>query len=297
MNDGQLRAFVAVADNLHFGKAAEHLRLAQPYLSRTIRSLEDEMGAALFARTTRRVELTAAGRALLDPAHRMLALQHEAQAQVTAAVEGRSGRVRIGFAGPSAHVAVGRLARAVREQYPLVDLDLRPGTYGTTALADLARGDIDLGLARFTGTPPGVASQVVEPDRCVFAVPVGHRLADAGRMRFVDLRDEPLVAFPESHGSAVRALHVTMCEQAGFAPRFVQAAPDSWTCMALVAAGVGLHFTTASAVAQLPLDGVRIVEVQDTMAPIAVHLVWRSDDDGQVLHRVLATATEVLPGT
>jgi DNA-binding transcriptional LysR family regulator len=138
--DGQqLRVFTAVAEELHFGRAAQRLHLAQPYLSRTVRALERDVGAPLLHRTTRRVELTTAGVALLPHARAMLALGDEARAAVTAAQDGRSGRIRIGFAGPSAHVVVGQLARAVREQHPLVDLEFLPGRYGSRPLPTRGR--------------------------------------------------------------------------------------------------------------------------------------------------------------
>jgi DNA-binding transcriptional LysR family regulator len=291
----QLRAFLTVADHLHFGRAAEHLHLAQPYLSRTIRALENDLGAPLFARTTRRVELTPAGRAFVGPARSVLAASDEGRAAVLAAHEGRSGRVRIGFAGPSAHVAVGQLARAVRERHPLIDLEFFPGRYGANAVAELLRRDVDLALARFPEPPPAVASRSVARDRCVIALPQNHRLVHAAELRIADFREEPFVAFPESFGSAVRAVLVAQCLEAGFAPRFTQSAPDSWTSMALVSAGVGLHFTTASAVAHLPLDGVRIRELADPLPPIAVYLIWRRGDDDRALRRVLRTSESVLP--
>ena len=296
MDTQRLQAFVAVAEELHFGRAAERLHLAQPYLSRTVRALETELAAQLFRRTTRRVGLTPAGAALLPRARDLLARTDEARSAVTAARDGRSGRVRVSFAGPSAHAAVGRLGRAVREQHPLVDLEFLPGRYGTTAIAELLDGESDLALVRFATPPPGVAGRRVSRERCVVAVPVGHRLAGAGAVTIADLRDEPLVALPEEFGSAVRAVFVERCRLAGFAPRFVQAAPDSWTCTALVSAGVGLHVTTASAVAHLPLDGVRVREIADPLPTIGVFLAWRRDDDSPVLHRVLQTSAEVLPG-
>jgi DNA-binding transcriptional LysR family regulator len=291
----QLRAFVAVAEDLHFGRAAERLHLAQPYLSRTIQALEGDLGAPLFRRTTRRVELTAAGSALVERARGMLALGEEARASVAAAHQGRSGRVRIGFAGPSAHVAVGQLARAVREHHPLIDLEFLPGRYGTAAVAEVLRREADLALARFAEPPAGVASRSVARDRCVVAVPTGHRLADAETVRFADLRDEPFVAFPDSFGSAVRSVFVARCQAAGFTPAFAQSAPDSWTSVALVSAGVGVHFTTASAVAHLPLDGVHICEIADAVPAIDVYLIWRRDDDDPVLNRVLRTSETALP--
>ncbi|GAA2535972.1 MULTISPECIES: LysR family transcriptional regulator [Pseudonocardia] len=109
MDAQKLQVFVAVAEELHFGRAADRLHLAQPYLSRSVRALEAELGADLFRRTTRKVELTPAGTALLPHARALLARTDEARGAVAAARDGRSGRVRISFAGPSAHVVVGQL--------------------------------------------------------------------------------------------------------------------------------------------------------------------------------------------
>lgn len=295
MDSHQLRAFVTVAEELHFGRAAERLHLAQSYLSRTIKALEGDLGAALFLRTTRRVELTPAGAALLGRAPRMLAEEQEARIAVAAAQEGRFGRIRLGFAGPSAHQAVGTLARAVRERHPLVDLEFQPGRYGASAVADLRDGDSDLVLARFVEAPAGVASRPIATDRFVLALPEGHRLARGGPVRLTDLRDEPFVVLPESFGSAVRAILVTHCQTLGFTPRFAQTSPDTWTSIALVAAGAGLHFTSASAVSTLPLDGVHIADVADPLPSVTVYLIWRTDDEAPALLRVLDTAAEVLP--
>lgn len=295
MDVAQLQAFQAVADELHFGRAAERLHLAQPYLSRTIRALERDLGAPLFDRTTRRVELTAAGHALVEPARAMLALCEEARAEVGAAHRGESGRVRFGFAGPSSHSMVGMLARAVRAQHPRVNLVLRPGRYGTAVVRELLDTTIDLGLARFDRPPVGVAHRVIGEERYAVCIPSTHRLADRARVSVAELRDEPIVAFPETHGSTVRSTLVELAQRAGFAPRFAQSAPDSWTCVALVAAGVGLHLSTNTAVQNMRLDGLHVAELADDVAPILVYLLWRADDDTPALARVLATAEELLP--
>ena len=294
MDVAQLRVFLAVADELHFGRAAERLHLAQPYVSRTVQALETELGVPVFSRTTRRVDLTPAGDALVPHAREMVALDERARAAVRAAREGRSGRVRIAFAGPSAHVLVGRLARVVRDDHPLIDLDFVPGRYGATAMAALLRREVDLILAWFAEPPTGVRSRRVLSDRCVLTLPARHRLASADEVLLEDLRDEPFVGLPESAGSMVRTMVVARCQEAGFVPRFVAAAPDSWTCVALVSAGVGVHVTTASAVEQLPLDGVAVREIGDPLPPVSVHLLWRSDDD-PVLGTVLDASLRALP--
>jgi DNA-binding transcriptional LysR family regulator len=129
----------------------------------------------------------------------------------------------------------------------------------------------------------------------VLAVPSTHPAARAQAVSFADLRGEPFITLPEAVGSAVRTMFLNGCHAAGFVPNIVQSAPDSWTCVALVAAGVGLHFTTDSAVEQMPLDGVRIVPLTEEIPPINGYLLWRTGDPDPALASVLRTSEEVLP--
>jgi len=291
----RLRVFLAIAEDLHFARAAERLHLAQPYLSRTVRALEEDLRAPLFTRTTRRVELTPAGRALIEPARAILDMYGDAREAVRAAHHGESGRVRLTFAGPSSHAMVGRLARAVRQHHPRIKLELRPGRYGDTAVRDLVGNDTDLAIARFAGPPAGVGSRSIARETCVVVMPADHSLAGAAEVSLADLRGESFVAFPEAYGSVVRRMFIEQCQEAGFAPTFVQESPDSWTSMALVAAGVGLHFTTDTAVAHMPLDGVSVVRLSAQTPPVFVFLIWRRDDVDPALAHVLATASDLFP--
>ncbi|MCD0449131.1 LysR family substrate-binding domain-containing protein [Actinocorallia sp. API 0066] len=190
---------------------------------------------------------------------------------------------------------VGALARAVRERHRRIDLAFRPGRYGPAAVRELLDHTTDLAIARFSHAPVGVESRMVAREHGVLAVPAGHPFAGAESVSFADLYGEPLIALPESVESAVHAMFVAGCHTAGFAPDIVQTAPDSWTCVALVAAGVGLHFTTDSAVAQMTLDGVRIVPLTEGMPPISGYLLWRADDRDPALAKVLELSERVLP--
>ncbi|MBN9742709.1 LysR family transcriptional regulator [Amycolatopsis sp. A1MSW2902] len=295
MDLSQLEVFRVVAEELHFGRAAERLHLAQPYLSRTVRALEAELGAPLFERTTRRVELTPAGRALLEPAAAILRMGERARADVAAAQRGDSGRVRLSFAGPSSQAMVARLARAVREQYERIDLSVRPGRYGPIAVRELLEHNTDLAIARFEHAPPGIGSRAVGRERGVLIAPSDHPAARRKSVSLADLRDEPFITLPEAFGSAVRAMFVSSCHSAGFSPDIVQTAPDTWTCVALVAAGVGLHLTTDSAAEQLALDGMRVLSLADPLPAMYVYLLWRDENVEPALGRVLEVSERVLP--
>ncbi|MCX4096766.1 LysR substrate-binding domain-containing protein [Nocardia sp. alder85J] len=295
MEVAQLEAFRTVAEELHFGRAAARIHVAQPYLSRQIRALEADLGAPLFDRTTRRVELTPAGQALADAVGELLDLDAAVRAAVLAAHRGEHGRIRCSFAGPSSQGMIGRLARAVRERHEHIDLVFRAGRYGTSVVQDLLGGTTDLVIARLDHPYTGIANRPIGHERGVLAVPSDHPLAGAGAVAFADLREEAFVTLPESVGSIVRDQFVALCRRNGFVPNIVQAAPDSWTAMALVAAGVGLHYTTDAASENVSLDGVRIVPIADEPEPIFVHLAWRADDRSPLLARVLEISEDTLP--
>jgi DNA-binding transcriptional LysR family regulator len=295
MEASQLQAFRAVAEELHFGRAAARIHVAQPYLSRTIHALEADIGAPLFDRTTRRVELTPAGRALAESVGELLDLHASVRATVVAAHRGEHGRVRCSFAGPSSQGMIGRLARAVRERHEHIDLVFRAGQYGASVIQDLLDGTTDLVIARLDHRHTGVHSRPISREHGVLAVPSDHPLADSQAVSFADLGDEAFVTLPESVGSIVREQFITLCHRSGFAPNVVQVAPDSWTAVALVAAGVGLHFTTDAASVNLSLDGVRIIPISDELDPIFVHLAWRADDASPLLARVLEISERTLP--
>lgn len=292
----QLRAFIAVAEELHFGRAAKRLHVAQPPLSRTIQQLERDLHVRLFERTTRRVRLTSAGEALVGPARDILDYCRVAEAAVKAAGMGETGRIRVGFAGPSSHMLIGRLARHVRRAHPGIELSLRSVTYGYEALSHVVEGTMDLAIVRWSGPPlPRVASRAVQEEHYVLVVPEGHPLADEPMVRVSDLREEQFVSLPSDPGSSVRDAFVRSCHQAGFAPNIVQIAPDSWTAMALVAAGVGVTFSVDRAVEHVPREGIRTVRLREGLEPTYAQLVWREGDTSPALREVLKAAEEALP--
>jgi DNA-binding transcriptional LysR family regulator len=154
-----LEAFVAVAEELHFGRAAARLHISQPPLSLRIRELEASLGVSLFVRSTRTVSLTQAGTALL-PSARQALTQMELTRQVADSIRaGERGLVRIGFAGASSQRSLPILSRAIREEYPGVELELHSQTYVYTALEMLASGRLDLAFARLPSPRAALSSR------------------------------------------------------------------------------------------------------------------------------------------
>ncbi|WP_436771044.1 LysR family transcriptional regulator [Yinghuangia sp. YIM S09857] len=289
-----LTAFVAVAEELHFGRAARRLQMAQPPLSQQIRTLERELGVQLFERNTRSVRLTSAGQSFLEPARTVLLDADVAARAAKAAALGEYGRVTVGFAGASSHESLPRLTRAVRAAHPGIELVLTGQTYANVALAQIAEGALDLGFVRLPVNRPGVRARVIHEEELICALPSDHPLARHARIPVAALAEEPFVGFPANAGSSLRDATVRACEAAGFLPVVVQEAPDSHTILALVAAGVGVTFTLTSCrhiqqtgLAYRPLDG----------APIRLRaaLAWRADNPSAALRSVLAVAEQVLP--
>ena len=203
MDIEQLRSFLAVADELHFGRAAERLHVAQPPLSRTIKRLERELGTRLFDRNTRSVRLTSSGQALMDPAKEVLDALRRAETAVRSADHGEVGTVRIAFAGVSTHRLVARLARVVRSQRPGIQLELSSQNFAQPAMKRLLAGETDLALGRWDVVPAEISAQVVMPDSLVLAVPDTHPLAGARRLSIGQLVSEGFVSLPPHEGSVL----------------------------------------------------------------------------------------------
>lgn len=268
--------------------------MAQPPLSQQIRALERDLGVRLFERNTRSVRLTPAGEALLPHARKVLEEMGLARRAAIAGGSGEVGRVGIGFAGASSHEAIPRLTRAVRAAHPGIELRLEGQNYAGVALARVADRELDLGFVRLPVRREGVRTRVVEYERLVAALPADHRLAGEKDVDVADLSDDPFVTFPGTRGSSVREHLVRTALDAGFTPRIVQEAPDSYTILALVAAGVGVTLTVSS-VQHVRSSGMVYRELRGNVPVIASALAWREDNESTALHSVLRVAEEVLP--
>lgn len=289
-----LSSFLAVAEELHFGRAAKRLQMAQPPLSQQIRQLERELGVQLFERSTRSVRLTSAGEAFLKPVRQVLADLDIATRVAKSAGRGEYGRVSVGFAGASSHETLPRLARAVRAAHPGIELVMLGQTYANRALAHVADGTLDLGFVRLPVTRPGIETRTIAEEELVCALPSDHRLARRRRIDVADLADEQFVSFPARTGSSVRDVTVAVCEAAGHNPRIVQEAPDSYTILALVAMGVGVTLTLSSCM-HIQQTGLVYRPLAGPPVRLRSALAWRRDNPSAALRSVLEVADETLP--
>ena len=289
MDIEQLRAFLAVAEELHFGRAAERLHIAQPPLSRTIKQLEHRLGARLFDRNTRSVKLTSSGQVLVDPALEVLDALRRAEAAVRSAEHGEIGLVRIAFAGVSTHRLVARLARAVRSQRPGIQLELSSQDFAQPAMKKLLQGETDIALGRWDVVPFEVSAQVVMPDSLVLALPDTHALAGAHRLSLGQLAGESFVSLTLHEGSVLSDRLRRLAHANGFVADVVQVAPDSQTALALVSAEVGCHLTLDSVARNVDDPHVVFIPLNESTPTLDVDLraAWRRDDNSPALKAVL----------
>jgi DNA-binding transcriptional LysR family regulator len=293
----QLRAFIAVAEELHFGRAAERLHFAQPPLSRTIQQLERELGTKLFDRSTRSVRLTAAGQSLLQPAYQVVESLRRAEAAVRAADSGEVGLVRIAFAGVSSYQLVAEWARLVRQHRPGIRLELYSQNFAVPTMRKLVNDEVDVALGRWDVIPAGIESRIAATDSLVIALPDTHPLAQAASISIGDLRDEEFVSLPPYEGAVLPDRLRRLAHEAGFSADVVQVAPDTQSALALVSAEVGCHLTLASVAEHAAQTHVAFVPLQDQTLDVDLQLAWRSDDANPALATVLSLAEEFLGPT
>jgi DNA-binding transcriptional LysR family regulator len=235
-----LRYFRAVAEELHFGRAAERLHMAQPPLSQQILQLERELGVTLLVRSTRKVELTPAGEAYLKQVVAILDSVDEAGAQARRIAEGVEGHLAIGCVGSATYSLLPRLVRALRDELPGVDVSVRGEMLAPAQIAALLTGEIDLALLRPPVEQPGVLVETVRRDRLLVALPEGHALATRDDLSVSDLRDEEFVAHAGHGRSVMSSILTAMCADAGFVPRIRHEVEETSTLVTLVSAGLGV---------------------------------------------------------
>lgn len=235
-----LRYAVALADELHFARAAARLHIAQPPLSQQIKALENELGVRLFDRTSRRVALTDAGAAFIAEARRTLASAEQAIEAARRAARAETGRLAVGYVSSASYELLPAVLRAFRRRAPDVLLVLEEMNSSEQSRGVLA-GTLDLGFVR--RPPPTdrrLAGTVVRREPIVVAVPRDHALAATRSIRLRELAHEPFVIFPARPRPSWADVALDLCRGAGFEPRVVQEAVEMVSALSLVAAGIGI---------------------------------------------------------
>jgi DNA-binding transcriptional LysR family regulator len=286
----QLRYFVAVAERLHFGRAAEALHISQPPLSRAIRALEERLGMRLLARTRRRVELTPEGARLLDEARRVIGQLERSVLELRGMAAGEQGRLRVGFVSLADYGVLPELLRRYKSERPGVALALREMLSPEQAAA-LAAGELDFGLLL-----PPVAGEaalehlVVQRERFLAALPARHRLARGqGRLATSELAGEPLVMIPRDIAPRLYDIVRGLAARGGFPLNVAQEAIQMQTVVSLVSSGLGVSIVPAS-VANLGRRGVVYRELADRHPRLDLWLAWPRGSLGAAGRELVAQA-------
>ena len=286
-----LRYFLAVAEERHFGRAAERLHMAQPPLSQQIRQLEEELGVRLLDRNTRRVELTAAGEAYLARVRVVLAEVEDAGEEAQRVAAGLQGRLVVGCVGSATYSLLPALARRLREELPAVDVSFRGEMLVPDQVQALLGREIDLAVLRPPVDEPALRLTALRTDRLIVVLPDGHRLAARKRLRVADLRAEDLVVHA-SRGSVMHAAVVGMCRAAGFDPRVRHEVAETSTLVTFVAAGLGVAVVPAP-VALLGVPGATYRPLSGEGTAIELAAAVRGDDESPALARALAVLAKL----
>ncbi|RPT60266.1 LysR family transcriptional regulator [Pseudomonas aeruginosa] len=274
-----LRYFIAVAEELHFGRAAERLGISQPPLSQQIQALEEEIGARLFERTNRRVELTDAGRLFLDESRQVLAQVDKAVLLARRAHLGELGELKIGFTSSAPFTStIPSSIHAFRKAYPDVHLDLQEMS-SRQVLKALLEESLQVGVIRPLALPDAVHWVELFREPLVAVLRADHPLAAGSEdgLAIAALAEEPFVFFPRSYGTGLYDQVIALTRQAGFSPRIAQEASEAMTIIGLVSAGLGVSILLAS-FRRTRVDGVVYRTLSDPEATTAVWLVRRQNE-------------------
>lgn len=288
-----VRYFVAVAEELHFGRAAERTHVAQPALSKQVRALERELGVELLDRSERRVKLTEAGRAFLEKAYSVLEGVGEAERAAVRAGRGEVGHLSVGFTGMALYGALPGTVRAFGERFPGVELTLHEGC--TRELAEgLVNGRFDVGLLH----PPvaeeardALALNVVRSETLIAALPEGHSLSGREEVSVAELAADPFVLCPKRASKEYHDGILGLCREAGFDPAVANEVGLPQTVIGLVAAGVGVSLVWES-MRNLKRPGVVYTGLAGPVPTLATAVAWRRDNPSVVLKAFVEVAGE-----
>ncbi|MER8546644.1 LysR family transcriptional regulator [Mesorhizobium sp. M0601] len=290
MNHKLMQSFMAVAEELHFGRAAARLHISQPPLTKQIQQLEQAMGVRLLERTKRKVELTAAGRVFLDEVRAVLQQTEQAVELARKADRGETGHLAVGFIDAAIYSVVPSVVQRFTKRYPEVELSLTDLRIPNQVRA-VAERQLDIGFVH----PPvvhnalKVESILVEP--LIVALPETHRLASEAEVALADLASEALIQFPRSINPSLYDEIVGLCRSSGFSPRIVREATPKQTIIGLVSVGLGVSLLPAC-LQNLRRSGVVYRPIQGRTLSIDTSIIYRHEQPSPVLKAFLDIVRE-----
>jgi DNA-binding transcriptional LysR family regulator len=289
-----LRYFVAVAEELHFGRAAVRLSIVQPSLSQQIRQLEDELGFPLLQRTKRSVELTNAGKVFLSEAQQVLTQVQEAKRAAQRAYRGEEGRLVIGYISSSTYDVLPMMLRAYRERFPHVEVALRELTTHEQIRA-LEEEYIQVGLLRLPISAPLLHVEVVRQEPIVCVLPEEHPLASREHITVSLLANEPFVLQSRQRGAGYHIQLMKLCLASGFTPNVIQEVTEMHAIVGLVAAGIGISLVPLST-RNIRSQGVVYRELEGAATLTEMAVAWLRTTQSAFVHNFLIAAKETATG-
>ena len=288
-----LRYFSTVATELHFGRAAEKLHIAQPPLSKQIQDLEAELGFELFNRTKRSISLTPAGQAFLGEVTQIFQQLDRAIDIGRKTSRGELGQISIGFVGSATYNILPVMLQQFRDRYPHVQIELHELTTDRQ-LIWLREGRIDIGLIRPPIIDKDFTSEVIFQESLVVALPTNHHLAKLDSVDLSLLAAEPFILFPRQLAPGLYDPIIAICQAAGFSPQVVQECIQMQTIVSLVSANMGVSILPES-IQEAQRQGVVYKPIAasfgiEKLATIAI--VWRLSDDSPTMNRLLELILE-----
>lgn len=284
----QLRCFVTVAEELHFGRAAERLHMTQPPLTRHIQLLEHALGVTLFERTSRSVRLTAAGRVFLVDARRLLNFAEQAALSARQFGTGEAGKVTLGFTAVSGYELIPSLIAAASEQLPGITLLLKE-MVSVGQFAALDAGTIDLGFVRPLNTPSALEFQLIAREPLLLAMPRQHPFTAMGQVPLTALHRQRFIMYSPDEGKYFHDLIHALLLGPRVLPDYVQHISQTHSIIGLVRAGLGIAIVPASA-RNFNVHGVEFRALQDASAFAELYMAWRPDHRNPALQALLGFA-------
>ncbi len=276
-----LKYFVAVAEELHYGRAAKKLNIAQPPLSQQIMNLEEELGIKLFDRSRRNIQLTDAGSYFLKEARQVLLHVEQAAEAARRVSRGQAGRLFVGFVGSVVHTFLPEGLRLFRQRFPDVELVLRE-INTAEQIKSLHSGRIDVGFLYADAPDPMLSSQLLTQAPLMVVLPKKHALANRKSLHISELAQEPFIANTRSSEPVVLDAFISMCHSAGFTPRITQEAGQVQTVLGLVASGLGACLLP-DFIKNIRRPGVQYIPLSGSPPTVELAAVWRSDNSSALV--------------
>lgn len=286
-----LRYFVTLAEELHFGRAAERLHIAQPPLSQQIRQLEAELGFQLFYRTKRTVQLTEAGQVFFSEIQGILRQLEQAIQVGRQTSRGEIGQLVIGFVSSAAYNVLPTILRAFRTRVPAVSLELHELTTNQQSQW-LREGRIDVGFLRPPVEEDLFNFETIFQEPLMIALPEAHLMANQSSVSLRSLSSEPFILFPRAIAPGLYDQIISLCQQADFSPTVAQEAIQLQTIVSLVAAEMGIAIVPES-LQHLQRTGVVYKAIQEPTSKVAIAMIWRRNDISPTVQRFLEVVRQI----